>query len=99
AADIADHVTLAHALAGTDTFCVTVKMCIQGGVALAVLQDDRATVSALVAGMDNLAITRRLDRRATRSGVIDTFVRAHLVQHGMVTTGAEPRADTRKGNR
>ena len=78
--NIADDLALLDVAAVLDAFCETLHMAVERAIGFAVLDDHRITVTAATASQDNLAIARRLDRRAAWCSIVDAFVGADLVQ-------------------
>ena len=95
-ADVADDLPLLHGRAAADILGEALHVRVEGPVARAVLDHHGVAIATLGAGQNDLAVTRRLDGRAARRGVVHTLVGADLVQDGMLAAFRKARADPRE---
>src|SRR5690606_11297 len=80
-ADVADDLALFDTHAGANALGEAVHVCVQGAIAVAVLDDHGVAVTAFATSFKHAAITGGLDRRTARRGIVDALVCADLVQN------------------
>src|SRR5262245_15450344 len=85
-ADIADHLSLAHFLAGLQAAGESRHVAIGGLVAVGVPDADVLAVAAFPADLVDKAVARGEDRRPGRRPPIDPGMHLVVAEQGMVTT-------------
>lgn len=90
-ADVTDDLALLYRTASLDAFGKALHVPVQRLVAVAVLDDHGVAVTATAPSQFDAAVTGSLDWRTARGGVVDAFVRADLVQDGVLAAGGKAR--------
>ena len=81
--DVADGLTLAHALTAAQSSGESRHMSVERGVHSTMAQYDSPAIAALIADEVHLGVAGGLDGRAPSGGVVDAAVGAEFIQLGV----------------